>query len=270
MRNGQTKSLPISEITAIHVFKFVIRSVMFLTAGLLYIKKHISGTDVFLGKLNGNSVILLFMWFIFMADMILRAFPSKYSSMGCQKQFKKNYIPTGNNDPQINSNKMALLVAVLWISGNLVAGFLYKLRIIDEGLLILLSLAYSIGDMVCVLFFCPFQTWFMKNKCCTSCRIYNWDYAMMFTPLVFIKNFFALSLFAVGFIFLVFWELSLYKHPERFSEKTNACLSCSNCTEKLCLHKRQLRSYLVKNKERFYLKGNSYIEKKSDSRATER
>ena len=33
-----------------------------------------------------------------------------------------------------------------------------------------------------------------------------------------------------------------YLHPERFSEKTNEYLRCANCTEKLCVHKKQLKS----------------------------
>ena len=38
------------------------------------------------------------------------------------------------------------------------------------------------------------------------------------------------------------WELTFYRHPERFSENTNEYLSCKNCTEKLCTHKKQLKS----------------------------
>ncbi|MCQ2566905.1 MAG: hypothetical protein MJ127_00670 [Mogibacterium sp.] len=38
------------------------------------------------------------------------------------------------------------------------------------------------------------------------------------------------------------WEFTLWKYPERFSENTNQYMSCSNCTEKLCVHKKQLMS----------------------------
>ena len=94
--------------------------------------------------------------------------------------------------------------------------------------------------MICILFFCPFQSWLMKNKCCVTCRIYNWDYAMMFTPLFFVKNGFTWSLLALSVALLIRWELTFYRHPERFSENTNAYLKCKNCTEKLCAHKTQL------------------------------
>ena len=91
---------------------------------------------------------------------------------------------------------------------------------------------------------CPytFQTWFMKNKCCGTCRIYNWDYAMMFTPFFFLRNAYAWSLLAMSIVLLVRWEITFYKYPERFAENTNEYLRCRNCPEKLCTHKTQLQS----------------------------
>ena len=65
-------------------------------------------------------------------------------------------------------------------------GTLYFLNVIDLGIVVIISLAFSVCDLICILFFCPFQTWMMHNRCCTTCRIYNWDFAMMFTPLIFI------------------------------------------------------------------------------------
>lgn len=77
-----------------------------------------------------------------------------------------------------------------------------------------------------------FRAWFMKNKCCSSCRIYNWDYAMMFTPLFFVRKTYTWSLLVLSVALLVRWEITFYLHPERFSEKTNDYLQCKNCTEK--------------------------------------
>ena len=82
----------------------------------------------------------------------------------------------------------------------------------------------------------------MKNKCCSACRIYNWDYAMMFTPLFFIPRHYSWSLLALSVALLIRWEITFYLHPERFSEKTNDYLRCANCTEKLCAHKKQAAS----------------------------
>ena len=113
--------------------------------------------------------------------------------------------------------------------------------------------------MICILFFCPFQTWMMHNRCCGTCRIYNWDFAMMFTPLVFIMvtnndgvisfNPFAIILVVTSLALLLKWEITYRLYPERFSDHTNKSLRCENCKEKLCMHKRQLQKLLIKSRE---------------------
>jgi hypothetical protein len=113
-------------------------------------------------------------------------------------------------------------------------------------LLILIALFFSVCDIICILFFCPFQSWIMKNRCCTTCRIYNWDFAMMFTPLIFLPSLYTYSLLGCALLLLLRWELTYYRHPERFFGKTNACLDCARCEEKLCQHKKQLQSFLKK------------------------
>ena len=122
----------------------------------------------------------------------------------------------------------------------------------DKGILILIAIAYSVCDIICILFFCPFQTWFMKNRCCATCRIYNWDFAMMFTPFIFIPNWYTYSLLGCALILLLRWEITYKLHPERFSVSTNGCLDCSKCKEKLCQHKKQLRGFLKKYKDTFF------------------
>ena len=151
-------------------------------------------------------------------------------------------IKSGSTEIPIPDNNATLLIALIWIVFNGIFGALYMEGVLDDGIMILLCSAYSICDIICILFFCPFQTWFMKNKCCSTCRIYNWDYAMMFTPLFFVRRSYAWSLLALSVALLVRWEITFYLHPERFSEKTNDYLQCRNCSEKLCAHKKQLSS----------------------------
>ena len=134
-------------------------------------------------------------------------------------------------------------MALTWIVLNGIIGAFYMSGIFDDGIMLLICLAYSVCDMIFILFFCPFQTWFLKNKCCSACRIYNWDYAMMFTPLFFIKNAFTWSLLVTSVALLIRWEITVYLYPERFSENTNAYLGCANCSEKLCSHKTQLHRF---------------------------
>jgi hypothetical protein len=181
--------------------------------------------------------------------------------MGCQKQFRRNFIPTERQEPGPRPWKSILAVFLFWVLLNGIIAGIYYLGWIDAGILVLISLAYSVCDMICILFFCPFQTWFMKNKCCGSCRIYNWDYAMMFTPLLFVPHPLARILFLLALLLALVWEFALILHPERFSEETNACLSCKNCKEKLCHHKRQLRHFLRANKDVLLLRGNAVVEK---------
>ena len=139
-------------------------------------------------------------------------------------------------------NNSTVLIALIWIVFNGLFGALHMAGVLDDGIMILLCCAYSVCDVICILFFCPFQSWFLKNKCCSACRIYNWDYAMMFTPLFFVRKGYTWSLLALSVALLVRWEIVFYRHPERFSEQTNEYLRCANCTEKLCSHKKQLRS----------------------------
>ena len=63
----------------------------------------------------------------------------------------------------------------------------------------------------------------------------------MFSPLFFVPGKYTWSLLLASVILLVRWEITVWKYPERFSENTNAYLKCTNCTEKLCVHKKQLR-----------------------------
>jgi len=251
----------LSNTSILHYNKLFFRSCLFLIALIIYIVNRVENSESFFGGIENKPIILVLIWLVFVIEMLLRFFPSKFESMGCQKQFAHNLKKTKKEDakPKLLSGKITFAVAATWISLNSVIGILYFNQVIDEGILLLISLAFSICDMICILYFCPFQTWFMKNKCCTSCRIYNWDFAMMFTPLLFIRNVYTWSLLALALFLLVRWEVAVHRHPERFSETTNDSLSCANCSEKLCHHKRQLRHFLEENKNRLHLKGNVII-----------
>ena len=236
----------ISLISGMHYLKLITRSLLFLTVLVFYI---LDKTSV----LTGFVPLPIAVWVFFVVEMIFRFFPSRVESMGCQKQFKRNYEPTdGAQAPENQSWKSTALVAAVWLLLNGAIGLLYFLKLLDVGLLILIALAFSVCDIICILFFCPFQTWFMKNRCCATCRIYNWDFAMMFTPLVFIPSLYTYSLLGCALILLLRWEITYKIYPERFSTKTNKCLDCSRCKEKLCSHKTQLRSFIKKYKDRLF------------------
>lgn len=242
------KKVTLSKISATHYVKLVFRSSLLLIAAAMYVMHLLKDTSDPFGGFEYESVVLGCIWLVYFIEMILRFFPSSLESMGCQKQFAKNYKGDPNIKIQPRFTKDLVWVILAWTALNGLFGFLYFTGLIDAGILMLISLAYGVCDMICILFFCPFQTWFMKNKCCGTCRIYNWDYAMMFTPLIFIPNVYTTSLVIGGILLVVRWEVTAYKHPERFLERTNPALACVNCPEKLCHHKKQLQHFLRENK----------------------
>ena len=231
----------ISLISTLHYVKLVFRSVLLLGALAVYL--HVRDAD---RMLEEYKFFFLFLWAAYAVGMFLRFFPSSTESMGCQKQFACNYKPAAQGVKIIAKPRRygALYVALAWVALNGAIGLAYSAGWLDKGVLLLISLFYGVCDMICILFFCPFQTWFMLNKCCTTCRIYNWDYAMMFTPLLFTGGFWGWSLLGMALLLLARWEITAYLHPEWFSEVSNGSLACQNCQEKLCAHKKQLQAFL--------------------------
>ena len=56
----------------------------------------------------------------------------------------------------------------------------------------------------------------------------------MFSPLIFMGGFYAVSLVIMAVLDWLVWELCVMMYPERFWDKSNAALKCANCTDKLC------------------------------------
>ncbi len=236
------KKRKLSLISTLHYIRLFYRSVLFLLLLIGYISYRLKGGEPITTRLEKQPVIIIVTWTVFVVEMIVRFFPSRFESPGSQKQFKSNYIKSGKTDIIIPDNNATFLIALIWLIMNGFIGALRMRNILDDGILILICSFYSVCDMICILFFCPFQTWFMKNKCCGTCRMYNWDYAMMFTPLFFVEASYAWSLLVLSIALLIRWEVTFYLHPERFSENTNEYLKCKNCKEKLCSHKKQLKT----------------------------
>ena len=257
--------LRFSKTFLLHYWKLIFRSLLFLSAAVVYVYNRIRNTGEVFGGFERNSLLLSAIWIIFAIEMVLRFFPSGIESMGCQKQFAKNYKPTGKQEVRLQSWKRTAAVFAAWVALNGIFGALFMAGIFDTGIMLLIALAYSVCDMICILFFCPFQTWFMKNRCCATCRIYNWDFAMMFTPLIFVRNIYAQTLVALSLGLLVTWEVLLRLHPERFSENTNACLACGQCKEKLCHHKKQLQRFIRRNAARLQTEGNAIFKREDHS-----
>lgn len=243
---NETKSLAvprrkISKMRRLYIVRLILRC----TITTICIFAAIFYPDAFFALEGWNFFVRLtplhFLWLVWMIDMTLKILPIKsYVPLGAQKIFFFRYRKP-RNEPEpaalakftAENNKSALKVMIAWVLFNSVPAVLHSMSIINDTMLLLLTCGYYIGDFVCVLIWCPFRI-MMRNRCCTTCRIYNWDHLMMFTPMLMIKSFFALSLFTFSMVIWLMWEFAAVVRPERFWEGSNEALRCGNCTDKLC------------------------------------
>ena len=226
--------------------RLAVRSIVLLWAVWLYFVdpgaleiEHLS----FFSEFSKAHII----WALLLATMLLPCLPHTKVSLGCLKQHKKYYHPSEAIDRQglaeyiKQSDQKALIIAAAWSVCNLFLWLLYWTERLGAKELLLAVLFFSVCDLVCVLFFCPFQL-VMKNRCCVTCRIFSWDHFMMVMPLIPIFNFFSYSLCLFAFVLLIAWESTWRRHPERYWDKSNRALQCRNCQTPLCQLKKLNRT----------------------------
>ena len=192
-------------------------------------------------KFFAEFSVLHILWFVWIVDMVLQIVPVKNKiALGSQKLFANRFRPIREKVNYnalkkyiVTTTKSAYKVMLLWIALIAAIGVLYYTDVIDKLWLFMISVCFYVCDLICVLIWCPFRL-IMKNKCCTTCRIFNWDHLMMFSPLIFMGGFYALSLVAMALLAWLVWELCVMIYPERFWEMTNLSLKCCECTDKLC------------------------------------
>ncbi|MBR5583864.1 MAG: hypothetical protein IKW21_04995, partial [Lachnospiraceae bacterium] len=154
--------------------------------------------------------------------------------------FKQRFLPIRNQinyeklkNYIVSTTKSAYLIFIIWFVLIAAFGMLYYNGIVGEIFLVMACVVFYVCDLICVLIWCPFRL-IMRNKCCTTCRIFNWDHLMMFTPLVYVHGIFARTLLLMSIAVWLLWEVSVMLYPERFWEFSNEALKCSSCTDKLC------------------------------------
>lgn len=146
------------------------------------------------------------LWGIWVIDMAAQLFPFRTQiSLGSQKLWKMRFEPI-RQELQEKVTVDALKKYILSTT----------------------SAAYKV-----MLVWCPFRL-MMGNRCCTTCRIFNWDHLMMFSPLLFYPSVYCWSLLGLSVAAWLVWEIFIFLHPERFWEGANAALTCTSCTDKLC------------------------------------
>ncbi|MBQ2698904.1 MAG: hypothetical protein IJF62_03100 [Firmicutes bacterium] len=227
--------------------RFFIRLAVFLSVLGIYIVRRPFLDNFVNFHLFGPLTPMHLLWAILMGDMIYHLLPKSAIPLGGRKQRAVEYLEPIQPVDKLKlfeytqkQNLAAWRIAIIWVLGNSVFAMLYSWDMIGEAELLLLSCFYFLSDFICQLFWCPFQTFMMKNRCCTNCRIYDWGHVMMYTPMMFIKSFFSWSLFFMALLNMLRWELNYAKHPERFYYGSNAALRCANCKDKMCHFKKPL------------------------------
>jgi len=223
-----------------YLVKFALRIIIFLAVFIFYLQDKETMYKLMNQSVWKGITPLHVLWAVFMLMMIKHLFPSDKLSMAIRKAEVKEYEPVEEYE-QLEllqfvqkQNIRAWYVMLSWLLLNGVFGILYILNIIDNGDLLMLTVFFFLCDYICILIYCPFQSHIMKNRCCVNCRIYDWGHFMMFTPMLFIRNFFSWSLFFTSCVVLIQWEIKYAKHPERFWHGSNKHLQCSRCNDKIC------------------------------------
>ena len=185
--------------------------------------------------------LLHLLWGVWLVDMAAQLWPfHKHLSIGSLKLFRKNFRPIvekvnleAMKNYITNTTKAAFKVMLVWVVLITLIGVGYFSGLYDRKILFLITVVFYVCDLICVLIWCPFRL-IMHNRCCTTCRIFNWDHLMMFSPLIFVPGFFTWSLVLASCAVVAVWEICIFLHPERFWEETNVSLQCAKCTDKLC------------------------------------
>lgn len=181
------------------------------------------------------------LWLVWIIDMVGQLVPvQKDLPLGSQKLFRHRFRPLREainykalKEHIVTTTKAAYKVFLIWVGVLAVLAALFFAGVLGRNEIFLVAVAFYVCDLICVLIWCPFRP-IMRNRCCTTCRIFNWDHLMMFSPFVLTPGLYTTSLLIIAFAVWVVWEVCVMLYPERFWERTNAALKCVNCTDKLC------------------------------------
>ena len=219
--------------------KFIV-AIVFLIITILFAFFFNDNISIF----NSFVIPIIFVYFICDSLSILIPILSKY--IPSSKHLKRNYVGhIGYNKKNLDkikrkNNLLAFLIFILYFGSLSIIGVIYiNYDIFEEIHIYLIFLLLNVGDYICILFWCPFKSIILKNKCCNTCRITNWDRLMKFYILIFIPNIYTLTLVSLGVLIFIIWEYVHQISPERFYSISNSALSCKSCNDSLCKKKKE-------------------------------
>ena len=236
---------------------FILRTILFFSALIVFIYNPNNLYNILNCNLIFGIKIYHICWLYLINDVLKVIIPCKNKTTYNGKLFLKHYKEKNNYDKNavsiqtVINNKNAFNVLLAWICLNSILFYIYFKLDLNKSWVIMLFLFYYWCDMICVNIWCPFQVFFMKNKCCNVCRIYNWDHIMYFTPFILIPNIYTYSLIVLSIISLFLWEYQLKKHPERFLDISILNLGCANCKNECRFNKRKIKHIKRKNIMRY-------------------
>lgn len=230
----------LSKVTRRYLLDFLFRLAVFALIAALYflVPSWLDFTGV-----PSLLLPLALLWAAVFCSMVVQLNPKSGLTNGCLKQYPTRFEPVPNYDRGAlaravkRQNLGAAKVAAVWLAVNLCFGVLYHFGVLGAPELILLCALAYLCDLVCVLFFCPFQFFLMHNRCCVNCRIFAWGSWMMAAPLMCVPHWYSWSLFGTGLLVLAVWEVRFRRYPERFWLGSNRNLQCACCPEQLCRYK---------------------------------
>jgi len=182
---------------------------------------------------------LFFIYFIL--DSIGVILPMYNDAIYSSKMQKSIYVEVPNyNNSKLRElvrrdNRIAIVIFLLYFGMITMIGLAYThFSWFDRKFIYLIFFTLNFSDYFCIMLWCPFRELFLKNSCCNTCRISNWDRIMKFSILIFIPNVFTITIFIIGVAIFFYWEYHHYVHPERFYRISNQTLWCSHCDKITC------------------------------------
>ena len=217
----------------LHICMLVGRIMLLLTAIILYIQGQLNFAKLE-RPLTISGAFLIVVWTTLIIGMLGRIIPNKFVTTGAGKHFR----PAMPNKERKVSHKGILTIVVIWFTLNIsLMLVLQHFDLFNAGIALIIALIYSICDISFILFFCPFQKLFMRNKCCATCRIYNWDFFMTCTPLIPFLHMYSITLVLLSVAVLIRWEVAVYK------KSFFPVIDCVDCKDRMCHAKRKFSKF---------------------------
>lgn len=215
-------------------FKFTISIVLLVSSAL-----SIFFFEETLVHYRRQIYTILFVYFLIDSLEVILPVLNKsiYSSKMSKRMYidRENYNKTQLRTDVLKNNKRALIIFLIYTIAILIVGFSYlHFEWFTESYMYLIFFAINFGDYFCILVWCPFRKIFLKNTCCNTCRISNWDRWMKVSILLFIPNIFTISINIIAFSIFIYWEYNHLTYPERFYRVSNKRLLCSYCDKDKC------------------------------------